>query len=61
MTKEEREKYFKSLIAPPAVKKKRTCLKCGRSFLSESSGHRICCFCVEKNEVFAKRAEETYL
>lgn len=59
--KKIKEEYFRSLIAPAPVKKKRSCLKCKRVFQSDSAGHRICCFCVEKNQMYSTKAEEAYI
>jgi hypothetical protein len=39
------------------TKKKRKCLGCGKEFLSESAGHRVCSVCVDKNEKLSFRCE----
>lgn len=47
MTREE--EYFYSLISPKIAKKKRPCLKCRITFLSEN-GKRICGSCLAQNQ-----------
>jgi hypothetical protein len=61
INRERKDEYFRSLIAPPKVKKKRSCLNCGRVFVSESAGHRRCCHCDEKVESLSHRCEEVYI
>jgi hypothetical protein len=51
------EEYFNSLIAPPKVKKKRSCMKCRKVFISDSAGHRICTECKVAIATLGYRAE----
>jgi hypothetical protein len=39
------------------VKKKRSCLKCGKVYMSESTGDRICCFCQAENKRISGSAQ----
>jgi hypothetical protein len=42
------------------VKKKRTCIRgCGKSFISRSSGHRVCDVCARADRM-GKMAEQVY-
>jgi hypothetical protein len=52
-----KDEYFRSLIPAPAIKKKRSCLKCRRVIISDSAGHRRCCFCDKKVSGMHFRAE----
>ena len=47
MTREE--EYFYSMISPKIAKKKRACLKCKITFLSEN-GKRVCGSCLASNQ-----------
>jgi|SaaInlStandDraft_1057018.scaffolds.fasta_scaffold27984_1 hypothetical protein len=37
--------YFYSLVSPKNPRKKRQCLRCRRSFLSDNYGNRVCAQC----------------
>lgn len=37
--------YFYSLVSPQGQRKKRACLRCRRTFVSQGAGHRICGAC----------------
>ena len=60
-TRAEKDAYFMSLVAKPAVKKKRACVSCGRKFVSESSGHRRCCYCTDKFADMGTLAENVFI
>lgn len=56
----EEDEYFFSLVRKANPKKKRTCLKCGVSFLSANYGNRTCGSCAAQNARAAVRAGQVY-
>jgi hypothetical protein len=48
--------YHSSLIRKPAIKAKRSCVKCKKMFMSNSSSHRSCNVCVNERATYGERA-----
>lgn len=51
------EEYFNSLIGRKSERKKRSCMKCRKVFVSESAGHRLCTECKVSIETMGVLAE----
>jgi ribosomal protein S27AE len=56
MQKESLADRFQALVRTQ-TKKRRSCLKCGKKFMSTSAGHRRCGTCDQAVEGWSEKAE----